>query len=170
MPRRERQRRAGRPARRLHGTQASWQREELSLAFSEDDAKTWTKPVVIARQPGGGLSYPFVFERRPGELWIIHSISHQNLLQPEGSGFRAEVVLHVSRQWTEFAAGDVRRTPKTLQSGLRWQPGSALNTATAAPRRGNRCVRVRHSQCSSAALSYCNEQGTLPTNRPEVSR
>ena len=51
--------------------QASWQREELSLAFSEDDAKTWTKPVVIARQPGGGLSYPFVFERRPGELWII---------------------------------------------------------------------------------------------------
>ena len=50
---------------------ASWQREELSLAFSEDDAKTWTKPVVIARQPGGGLSYPFVFERRPGELWII---------------------------------------------------------------------------------------------------
>jgi sialidase-1 len=52
-------------------TKASWQREELSLAFSMDDAKTWTKPVVIARQPGGGLSYPFVFERRPGELWII---------------------------------------------------------------------------------------------------
>jgi sialidase-1 len=50
---------------------ASWQRAELSLAFSQDDAKTWTKPVVIARQPGGGLSYPYVFERRPGELWMI---------------------------------------------------------------------------------------------------
>jgi sialidase-1 len=49
----------------------SWQRAELSLAFSEDDAKTWTKPVVIARQSGAGLSYPFVLERRPGELWVI---------------------------------------------------------------------------------------------------
>jgi sialidase-1 len=49
----------------------SWQREELSLAFSQDDAKTWTKPVVVARQPGGGLSYPSIVERRPGELWII---------------------------------------------------------------------------------------------------
>jgi hypothetical protein len=25
---------------------------------------------VIAGQPGAGLSYPFIFERRPGELWI----------------------------------------------------------------------------------------------------
>jgi sialidase-1 len=49
---------------------ASWQRAELSLAFSDDDAKTWTKPVVIARMPGGGLAYPFLFERRPGEIWI----------------------------------------------------------------------------------------------------
>jgi hypothetical protein len=52
-------------------TQASWQREELSLAFSQDDAKTWTKPVVIARQAGAGLSYPMIFERKPGDLWII---------------------------------------------------------------------------------------------------
>jgi hypothetical protein len=26
---------------------------------------------VIARVPGGGLSYPYLFERRPGELWVI---------------------------------------------------------------------------------------------------
>ncbi len=53
-------------------------REELSLAFSEDDGRTWSKPVVIARdpKPEGGkepshrFSYPYVFERRPGELWI----------------------------------------------------------------------------------------------------
>ena len=49
----------------------SMQREELSLAFSDDDAKTWTKPVVIARVPGGALSFPYLFERRPGELWAI---------------------------------------------------------------------------------------------------
>ncbi len=48
----------------------SWHREELSIAFSEDDGKTWTKPLVFAKQPGGQLSYPYLFERRPGELWI----------------------------------------------------------------------------------------------------
>lgn len=45
-------------------------REELSMAFSEDDGKTWTEPVVIARDPGKRQSYPYVYERRPGELWI----------------------------------------------------------------------------------------------------
>jgi hypothetical protein len=54
----------------LAETAASWQREELSLSFSADDTKTWTKPVVIARAPGGSLAYPHIFERRPGELWI----------------------------------------------------------------------------------------------------
>lgn len=49
---------------------ASWHREELSLVFSSDDGATWTKPVVIARQPGGKLCYPYMLERRPGELWI----------------------------------------------------------------------------------------------------
>jgi len=46
-------------------------RQELSLVFSEDDAKSWTKPVVIARQKGGQLSYPYVLEKRAGELWVI---------------------------------------------------------------------------------------------------
>ncbi len=54
----------------LAETAASWQREELSLALSADDTKTWSKPVVIARAPGGSLAYPHIFERRPGELWI----------------------------------------------------------------------------------------------------
>jgi len=50
---------------------ASWHREELSAMLSDDDGLTWTPPRVIARQPGGQLSYPYVFERRPGELWIF---------------------------------------------------------------------------------------------------
>jgi sialidase-1 len=50
---------------------ASWHREELSLAFSEDNAASWTKPLLIARQKDGQLSYPYIFERRPGELWLM---------------------------------------------------------------------------------------------------
>ncbi|MGC9004321.1 MAG: sialidase family protein [bacterium] len=50
---------------------ASWHREGLSIAFSEDECESWTEPVVIARQKGGQLSYPYLFEPRPGELWII---------------------------------------------------------------------------------------------------
>jgi sialidase-1 len=46
-------------------------RTNLLLTFSEDDGKTWTKPVVLARQKDGQLSYPYCLERRPGELWVI---------------------------------------------------------------------------------------------------
>jgi hypothetical protein len=52
-------------------------REELSIAFSEDDGETWSEPVIIARDrtPDGEtvarrLSYPDVYEHTPGELWI----------------------------------------------------------------------------------------------------
>jgi sialidase-1 len=50
---------------------ASWYREELCLAFSDDDGKTWTKPVVIARYPGNSLAYPYVFEHAPGQVWVM---------------------------------------------------------------------------------------------------
>jgi hypothetical protein len=49
----------------------SWHREELSIAISQDDGGSWSKPTVIARQPDGQLSYPYVFERRAGELWVF---------------------------------------------------------------------------------------------------
>lgn len=48
--------------------QASWQREELAIAFSDDDGKTWSKPQIIAR--GKRIAYPYVFERAPGVLWV----------------------------------------------------------------------------------------------------
>ena len=46
-------------------------RANLLLYFSEDDGKSWTKPVVLAHQKDGQLSYPYCLERRPGELWVI---------------------------------------------------------------------------------------------------
>ena len=54
----------------LSATKASWQREELSLTFSDDDGKSWSKPTVIARLKNAWLSYPLILERRPGELWV----------------------------------------------------------------------------------------------------
>jgi hypothetical protein len=52
---------------------ASWQRAELSMMFSGDDGKTWSKPVVIARLPEGtkgSVTYARLLEGKPGELWI----------------------------------------------------------------------------------------------------
>jgi hypothetical protein len=53
-------------------------REQLSMAFSEDDGHTWTEPAVVAydpmppggKEPDHRLSYPYVYEHVPGELWI----------------------------------------------------------------------------------------------------
>lgn len=53
-------------------------RDELSIAFSENDGLTWTTPhVVAANRIGGGeresrrwISYPYVFEPAPGRIWI----------------------------------------------------------------------------------------------------
>jgi sialidase-1 len=44
-------------------------REELSIRFTEDECKTWTSPVVLARGVPE-ITYPQVFEAKPGNLWI----------------------------------------------------------------------------------------------------
>jgi sialidase-1 len=45
-------------------------REELVIAFSADDGRSWSTPTVIAKQNGQWLAYPYVFEPNPGEIWI----------------------------------------------------------------------------------------------------
>jgi hypothetical protein len=45
-------------------------RAELSVSFSDDDRATWSRPVVVARLPGKWVAYPYVFEARPGEVWV----------------------------------------------------------------------------------------------------
>jgi hypothetical protein len=45
-------------------------RLELSIMFSDNDGKTWSKPVVFARDKKDWLAYPYAFEVSPGELWI----------------------------------------------------------------------------------------------------
>ena len=62
---------------------ASWRRDELSIAFSEDDAMTWTEPVVIIRCPGGWVSYPYIHEAAPGTLWIGNRMGTDPLIGVE---------------------------------------------------------------------------------------
>lgn len=45
-------------------------REELAVALSQDDGASWSDPIVLARRGGDSLSYPYLFEARPGEIWI----------------------------------------------------------------------------------------------------
>ena len=57
---------------------ASNHREELSIAYSDNDGKTWSKPKVIAKShvvqnkdtTKAWISYPYIFEVKPGELWV----------------------------------------------------------------------------------------------------
>lgn len=48
-------------------------RQELSMAFSENDGQSWSEPVVIARGKDNRknrIAYPYVFEFEPGRLWV----------------------------------------------------------------------------------------------------
>lgn len=58
--------------RRWSAVPASVFRGELAIAFSDDDCRSWTAPVILARQSGekSWLSYPYLFEPSAGELWI----------------------------------------------------------------------------------------------------
>lgn len=55
-----------------HRPESGTSREELSIAFSSDECVTWSPPRVIAANygPRGRVSYPYLYERKPGELWI----------------------------------------------------------------------------------------------------
>ena len=55
-----------------HNPSSGSSRAELALAFSSDETATWSQPVIVAANyaPAGRVSYPYLYERRPGELWI----------------------------------------------------------------------------------------------------
>lgn len=55
-----------------HAPSNNTSRAELSLSFSDDEASTWSSPVIVAAnfEGGGRVSYPYLYERSPGELWI----------------------------------------------------------------------------------------------------
>lgn len=48
---------------------ASNHRKELSVMFSADEGKSWSDPVVIGKTDRD-ISYSYLFEVKPGELWL----------------------------------------------------------------------------------------------------
>jgi hypothetical protein len=53
-----------------HDKGKTWSKTPM-FAFSNDDGESWSKPAVITSDyPNGWLCYPFIIERRPGEIWI----------------------------------------------------------------------------------------------------
>jgi len=71
----------------LSDVPCSWQRDELSIMYSDDDAKTWSTPLVIAENityatnplaSKPRLSYPYVFEQSKGVIWVT---THQGNLR-----------------------------------------------------------------------------------------
>ena len=56
----------------LAEVEASWQRDELSMMYSDDDGKTWSTPFIIAENATTDkwLSYPHLFEPAKGVIWI----------------------------------------------------------------------------------------------------
>ncbi len=75
-------------------------REALSAAFSQDDGKTWSNPIVISRRSlkqdepyhAARQSYPYLYERHPGELWITTmqgglrmKIAEEDLVSPSNA-------------------------------------------------------------------------------------
>ena len=59
--------------------------------FSEDETKTWTKPIVVGRESteNSGLRYVYLFEPDPGLLWICSGGSHSSIAV---SGREADLV------------------------------------------------------------------------------
>jgi sialidase-1 len=80
-----------------HDPKSKTSRVELSLAFSSDEAATWSKPVIVAANyiTGGRVSYPYLYERKPGELWITTMQGGLRMKINTGDLLSGEIPVHV---------------------------------------------------------------------------
>lgn len=95
------------PPRHAPGNGTS--RAELSLAFSEDDGATWSDPVIVAANYAGGgrVSYPYLYERRPGELWITTMQGGLRMRIAAGDLGKGSIPVHVPPAAERPAPGGV---------------------------------------------------------------
>ena len=62
-------------------------RNELSIAFTDDEGQTWSEPVVIAKTPNEKIwiAYAILFEQKPGVFWIATQQGGVRLLLRENN-------------------------------------------------------------------------------------
>lgn len=48
-------------------------RENLRLAMSTDEGRTWTRVVTLPEEPGSHYSYPFLMQARTGEVHLVYA-------------------------------------------------------------------------------------------------
>lgn len=80
-----------------HDARSRTSREELFLAFSTDECATWSKPVVVAGNYGNRarVSYPYLYERKPGEFWITTMQGGLRMKVNAADLAKAELPVHV---------------------------------------------------------------------------
>ena len=67
--------------------EASWFRDELSIAFSEDEAQTWSEPQVVATDSERPHPcYPTMFEPSPGLIWVTAGSMKFSLKEADFTG------------------------------------------------------------------------------------
>lgn len=114
-------------------------REELSIAFSQNDGLTWTTPQIIARNvtPAGAkesqfwISYPYLFEPSPGRLWISTmqgafraTLEEKDFLSPvaqplDGRAVRVMALGDSITKGTRPKVGPMNAFPAVVQGSLR---------------------------------------------------
>ncbi len=81
----------GSPPERRSGqyseAEASWFRDELSIAFSDDAAQSWSEPEVVAtRHERPFPCYPRMFEPSPGVVWVTAGAMKFSLNEADFTG------------------------------------------------------------------------------------
>ncbi len=96
-------------------------REELSISFSEDDGRTWTPAQVIARNKGGRVSYPHLFEVEPGVLWISTMQGRLRVELREADFLKTWKTLVAFGDSTTAPRGKAAVYPRRLSGELAWR-------------------------------------------------
>lgn len=48
-------------------------RDNLRLAVSSDEGRTWTRIATVAEESGAGVSYPYAIQTRDGQVHVVYT-------------------------------------------------------------------------------------------------
>ncbi len=127
-------------------------RDELAIAFSETEGRSWSNPTIIAADYPSArpdnhwwrVSYPYLYERSPGELWI--------------TTMQGDLRIKIDRQ--EINQGSIPLPPIVVMFGdstIARRPGAVKTTSS------------QHLQAHllAAGLDAVVSNGGVPANNTE---